>query len=599
MKGKIIIVLFIGILIGIGAAHFILPSVETAGENIQESQKQLYSCGMHPEVISEEPGNCPICGMKLTPIKNTGKAMDQGEVSKQEKDSKILYWRAPMDPTEIYGKPGKSKMGMDLVPVYEGDEAGGLGSISIDGSIQQNMNLRIAEVERRDLTNAIRAYGKVTYAEDKKYSVNTKITGWIERLYLNTTGERVRKGQPLLEIYSPELVATQEEFILALKNQERSLSSPFEDMQRNAQKMVDLARNRLELWDISQSEIDEIEKTGKTKRTILLRSQVSGIVLHKEVNEGDKVGPGMDLFHIVDLSKVWVEASVYESELSQIDIGQKVELEMDHISGENLEGTVDFIYPFLDHKSRANNLRIVFNNPDLRLKPEMYATVWIYEHTLEDTLAVPTEAIIHSGTRKIVFVAKEGGKFEPREVKTGIESDEGYIQVLSGLFEDEKVVVSGQFLLDSESRTREAIVKMRADQKQKKDEAEPENSSQNQHEHSMTPGSSTTRVSSETEGHDHEPASEEHSQESQIQSSEERISVQLYACPMHPEFITSDPDASCPECGMRLVNIEELEDEIDLEKVKFYTCPMHPDFLTTDENGRCPECGMKLVKKKK
>lgn len=599
MKGKMFMILSIGIFIGLGAAYFILPSIKTTGENVQENKEQLYSCGMHPEVISEEPGNCPICGMKLTPIKNTEQVMDKGGESKQANDRKILYWRAPMDPTEIYDKPGKSKMGMDLIPVYEGDEAGGAGSIIIDGSIQQNMNLRTAEVERRDLANVIRAYGKVTYAEDKKYSINTKISGWVERLYINTTGEKVRKGQPLLEIYSPELVATQEEFILALKNQKKSESSPFENMQRNAQKMVDLARNRLELWDISRSEIDKIEKNGQTQRTILLRAQVSGIVLHKAVNEGDKVGPGMDLFHIIDLSKVWVEASLYESELPLVDVGQRVELELDHLAGEKLVGKVDFIYPFLDQKSRANNIRIVFNNPDLKLKPEMDASVWIYGSIHEGILAIPAEAIIHSGTRKVVFVAKEEGKFEPREVKIGTESNEGYVEILSGLFEDEKVVVSGQFLLDSESRTREAIAKMRAAQAQDIDKGEPENSSQDQHEHTMNLDKSTKEVSSEADRHKHEPTADAHSQESQVQSSEEKISVQLYACPMHPEFITSDPDASCPECGMRLVKIEELEEKIDLEKVEFYTCPMHPDFLTTDKDTRCPECGMKLVKKKK
>lgn len=599
MKGKMFGILFIGIFIGLGAAYFILPSIKTSGENVRENIKQLYSCGMHPEVISEEPGNCPICGMKLTPIKITEQVMDQGEKSKQEKDRKILYWRAPMDPTEIYDKPGKSKMGMDLIPVYEGDEAGGAGSITIDGSIQQNMNLRTVEVERRDLTNVIRAYGKVSSAEDKNYSINTKISGWVERLYIDTTGEKVDKGQPLLEIYSPELVSTQEEFILALKNQKKYKSSPFEDIRQNAEKMVDLARNRLELWDISPNEIDEIEKTGQIKKTILLRSQESGIVLHKAVNEGDKVGPGMDLFHIVDLSKVWVEASVYESELPQVKVGQKVELELDHLSGEKLTGTVDFIYPFLDQKSRSNNVRIVFNNPDLKLKPEMYATVWIYGRTSENAIAVPSEAIIHSGTREVVFVAKEAGKFEPREVKTGTESDDGYIEVLSGLFEDEKVVVSGQFLLDSESRTREAIAKMRADQKQKMDEGKPEESSQDKNATGMIMDERSQEAASEAEMHQHESASDKHSQEIKVLSSEEKVAVQLYACPMHPEFITSDPDASCPECGMRLVKIEELKDKIDLDKIEFYTCPMHPDFLTTDKNARCPECGMKLEKKKK
>ena len=228
----------------------------------------------------------------------------------------------------------------------------------------------------------------------------------------------------------------------------------------------------------------------------------------------------------------------------------------------------------------------------------MNATVWIYGSTHEDVLSVPAEAVIHSGTRKVVFVAKEEGKFEPREVKIGIESSEGYVEILSGLLEDEKVVVSGQFLLDSESRTREAIAKMRAAQKQKINEALPENLNQDQHEHTMTSDTSSKELSLDAKGNEHEHVAENSSGETKVLLSEEKDIVQLYACPMHPEFITSDPDTSCPECGMRLVKIEELEEKIDLEKVEFYTCSMHPDFLTTDKNARCPECGMKLEKKK-
>ncbi len=563
MKAKIFIILFIGILIGAAATYFIAPMVKTSGGEIPEGDEQLYSCGMHPEVISDKPGNCPICGMKLTPIKST--AQDTGQ--KQTGERKILYWRAPMDPTEIYEKPGKSKMGMDLVPVYEGDEAGGAGSITIDGALQQNMNLRVANVERRDISTVIRVYGKVTYAEDKEFSVNTKISGWIEKLYVNTTGQRVRKGQPLLEIYSPELVSTQEEYLLALKNHEQLSSSPYESIRNNAEKMLTLAQDRLEYWDISETEIDNIKETGKSRRTILLKSQTTGIVTHKAVVEGDKVGPGMNLFHIADLSEIWVEASVYESELPLIEVGQKAELELDHVMGQKLEGKVDFIYPYLDQKSRANNVRLVFDNKNLLLKPDMYATVRITSHAASDSLAIPSEAVIHSGKRKIVFVTTGDGKFEPREVRIGVESDDGYIGIVSGLFDGEQVVVSGQFLLDSESQTREAIAKMRAAQAQRSQEA------------------SIEEVKGSAESHE----TVEHSHD---------IQEHLYACPMHPEFITSDPNAKCPECGMNVVKAEELGDKVDLEKAEFYTCPMHPDFLTTDKNARCPECGMKLEKRK-
>ena len=574
MKAKIFIVLFVGILIGAAATYFIAPMARTAGSEIQEEGKQLYSCGMHPEVISDKPGNCPICGMKLTPIKSTAQDTGQVQTGESAKDRKILYWRAPMDPTEIYDKPGKSKMGMDLIPVYEGEEAGGAGSITIDGALQQNMNLRVAKVERRDISNVIRVYGSVTYAEDKEFSVNTKISGWIEKLYVNTTGQRVQKGQPLLEIYSPELVSTQEEYLLALNNYEKLASSPYESVRNSAKKMLTLSRDRLEYWDISKAEIDKIEKTGQSRRTILLKSQIAGVVTHKAVVEGDKVGPGMDLFHIVDLSKIWVEASVYETELPLIEVGQKAEVELDHVMGQKLQGKVDFIYPYLDQKSKANNVRLVFDNPDLLLKPGMYTTVRIYSHAASDSLAIPSEAVIHSGKRKIVFVTKGDGKFEPREIKIGAESDDGYLQIISGLFDHEEVVVSGQFLLDSESRTREAIAKMRATQAQRAQE------------------SSKEEEKGEHESHDMKPDVKPHEGHTEMETP-------FYACPMHPKFITTDPNAKCPECEMNVVKIEELGDKVDLEKAEFYTCPMHPDFLTTDKNGRCPECGMKLEKAKK
>ncbi len=572
MKTKIILILVVGILIGAVATYVVVPKAKTMDTMAQDEGKQLYSCGMHPEVISDEPGDCPICGMKLTPIKSSVQA-GTGEPGQKRK---VLYWQAPMDPTEIYEEPGKSKMGMDLVPVYEGDEAGGAGSILIDGSVQQNMNLRLAKVEQRTISNVIRAYGKVTYAQDKQFSVNTKISGWIEKLYVNTTGQKIRRGEPLLEIYSPQLISTQEEYLLALNNLEKLGSSPYESIRTNAKKMVSLAKNRLEYWDIPKAEIENLDNTGKVRRTILLRSQVAGVVTHKGVVEGDKIGPGMDLFHIADLSEVWVEVAVYESELPLIKEGQRAELELDHIQGKTLEGKVNFIYPYLDKKAKVNNVRLVFNNADSSLKPEMFATVRIYAQVADDSTAIPTEAIIHSGVRKLVFVTKGDGKFEPREVKLGAESDDGFTQILSGLFMDEMVVVSGQFLLDSESQTREAIAKMRAAQTQRAVEVSTEGETEHSHIEEA-----------------------EHTHEAETHAMQEMNPEKLYACPMHPGFITTDPEARCPDCGMKLVSVTELEGKVDLENAEFYTCPMHPEFLSTDPDGRCPECGMKLEKVKK
>ncbi len=595
MKTKTLFILVAGILIGASSVYFLMPKPQAGDAGSADQAKQLYSCGMHPEVISDKPGNCPICGMKLTPIKGTGPDRSATTAAAPKGERKVLYWRAPMDPTEIYDQPGKSKMGMDLVPVYEGEEAGGAGSITIEPAVEQNMNLRTAPAERRDISVVIRAFGKVTYAQDREFSVNTKVGGWIEKLYINTVGQSVRKGDPALEIYSPELVSTQEEYLLALKNKEKLAESPYESIRRNAARLLAVARDRLAYWDISESEIDEIERSGRVRRTLLLKSPVNGIVTHKAVVEGDKVMPGMDLLHIADLSRVWVEAAVYESEIPLLERGQKAELELDYLPGKKLEGKVAFIYPYLDKKAQANNVRLIFANPAGTLKPDMSATVRIVAPAIKEALAVPSEAVLHSGSRDIVFVARGDGTFEPREVKTGVESDDGFVQVLSGLFDSDTVVVSGQFLLDSESRTREAIAKMRASR-----ESETVGSAMK-----MSPSDTETKMKEGRAGAQEvptemavPPAPEKADHVHEKKKATVDIS-QLYACPMHPEFLTTDPKARCPECGMALVPAKSLGDQVSLEKAEFYTCPMHPEFLTTDPEGKCPECGMNVEKVKK
>ncbi|MBL7074453.1 efflux RND transporter periplasmic adaptor subunit [candidate division KSB1 bacterium] len=429
----------------------------SASHQHEESGKQLYSCGMHPQVIMDKPGNCPICGMKLTPIKGTG-----GEGSRATKERKIKYWVAPMDPTYISDRPGKSPMGMDLVPVYEGEAEESGSIIRIDPVIVQNMGVKTQRVKRMDLRRKIRTVGRVDYDEKKLYRINTKISGWLEKLYVNYTGQVVKKGEPLLEIYSPELVTTQEEFLLALRNRELLGPSSFKEISQGAQELLESTRRRLKYWDIPDEQIKQLEEGGKISKTMTLVAPVTGVVVHKNAEEGLHVMPGMDLYRIADLSTVWVYVDIYEYELPWVKVGQRVEMELSYTPGKVYRGNVIYIYPYLDPKTRTAKVRLEFANPGMRLKPDMYANIKIQPVAARDVAVVPEEAVIHSGERTLVFLAKGEGRFESRDVTLGLEGEGGYYEVLEGLEEGDVIVTSAQFLLDSESKLQEAIQKMLA-----------------------------------------------------------------------------------------------------------------------------------------
>jgi len=329
-------------------------------------------------------------------------------------------------------------------------------------------------------------------------------------------------------------------------------------------------KRRLELWDISDQEIDRLKQSGLVKRNTVLRSPVNGYLIHKAVVEGDKVGGNNmpHLFLIADLSKVWVEATVYESELALLKKGQKANLQLDFMQNQAFEGTVDFIYPYLDPKTRSAHIRLKFDNPDLMLKPDMNVTVNIVAEVASHTMAIPVEAIIRTGIRNLVFVKQDGGLYEPREIKLGPESDDGFVQVKGGLLLGESIVTSGQFLLDSESQTREAIAKIRAAKENKQRD--------------------TSKMKMEQPDDSKKTNLELHEHNAELELDQKK----MYTCPMHPEFMTSDPDARCPFCGMKLNAMAKMENTD-----KLYTCTMHPEYVTTESQDRCPICEMRLVEK--
>ena len=374
------------------------------------------------------------------------------EISSETKKGKILYWRAPMNPTEIYEKPGKSAMGMDLVPVYE-DDMTDQKAVKIDPVIQQNMGVRIAKVKKGPLIHTVRTYGHITPDETLTAQVNLKTSGWIEKLFVDFTGKYVQKGEPLFEIYSPDLVAAQEEYLVAHRALKRMRGGTGKDL------MVS-SRRRLLYFDVPESEIEAIEKSEKVKKTLMIRSPLSGFVIERKAEEGSYIKAGTKVFQIADLSRVWVDAHIYEYELSWIAKGQMAEMTQPYLPGRIFKGTVAYVYPYLQPKTRDLVIRLVFQNPDMDLKPEMYADIRIETVLKGEGLMVPSEAVIRTGQRNVVFVSAGQGKFMPRDVILGPALDHEQVQVLAGLAAGESVVVSGQFLLDSESNLKEAVQKM-------------------------------------------------------------------------------------------------------------------------------------------
>jgi len=375
---------------------------------------------------------------------------------------KIKYWAAPMDPTYIRNEPGKSPMGMDLVPVYaeDGEEKEPASTIRIDPVTIQNMGVRLGRVKRKPLSKYIRAFGNITYDERLIYTVNTKFNGWIEKLYVNFIGETVKKGQPLFEIYSPELVTAQEEYLLALQQNRDLKDSSYARIREGAQRLLKASHTRLRYWDLSEKQIKKIENTGNVQKTLTIYSPTRGVVIKKNAFQGHYVKAGQHQYEIADLSKVWVDVDIYEYEFPWVRKGMPAKMELSYIPGKVFNGNVLFVYPFLTAKTRTARLRLEFPNADYQLMPDMYANVTLESAIVGDSLVIPQEAVIDSGVRKIVFVALGKGKFQPREVKLGVEGNDNEFQVLEGLQENEEIVISAQFMLDSESRLREAIQKM-------------------------------------------------------------------------------------------------------------------------------------------
>lgn len=379
---------------------------------------------------------------------------------------KVLYWVDPMHPTYKSDKPGTAPdCGMELVPVYEdGSPAGtaepvaGYAPISLSLERQQAIGVRVGKAERQDLTKAIRTVGHVTFDETQLYKVHAKFEGWVEHLYVDYTGKPVRKGQPLLSIYSPDLLATQQEYLLAVRARQQLGNSANPDISGATSGLYESARQRLLLWDIRPSDIERLERTGNPEKALTLYSPVGGFVLAKNAVEGARVMPSDSLFEIASLHHVWVLADIYESETAFVSVGQRARMTLSYRPGRTWTGRVTFIAPVLDEKTRTVKVRLEFLNLDGTLKPEMYADVTL-ERPLGRVVTVPEAAVLLTGTRAIVLVSKGDGRFEPREVRIGAKVDSSY-EIRAGIQPGEEIVTQANFLIDSESRLKAALSAM-------------------------------------------------------------------------------------------------------------------------------------------
>ena len=418
---------------------------------------------MNPQHRYDKPGKAPD-GMDLVPMyadQATPPAANASASTAPKGGGKILYWYDPMHPQYKADKPGKAPdCGMNLVPKYADEQAAGMapGSVMISADKQQLIGVRTAVVKRETLARDVRTTGQVIADETKIAHVHVKINGFIEKVFVDYVGQLVKKGQPLFTLYSPDLVSTQEEYLIAKRGEKTLGASPFAEVAQGSQSLLRSTRERLKLWDISDEQIKKLDETGEVSRTLTFYSPIAGFVTDRKAFPNTSVNPDTELYTVSDYSTIWVNADIFEYEVPFVRIGQHAEMQLSYYPGKKWNGRVSFIYPTVDPATRTVKVRVEFSNTDFQLKPQMFADVQL-KVGYGNQIVIPQEAVLDSGHEQTVFIAHAGGYFEPRKITTGAKMD-GKVVVLSGLKAGETVVTSGNFLIDSESRLRSATGSM-------------------------------------------------------------------------------------------------------------------------------------------
>jgi len=424
---------------------------ETAAEHAEKHQDPTYVCPMHPQIIKNQAGSCPICGMDLVEVEVEQAEKEPVQVSTMsKKEKKILYWVAPMDANYRREKPGKSPMGMDLVPVYASEEdksskKKGKISVKIDPVVVNNLGVQISKVKQGDLSRELDTVAYVEYNEDNLSHVHQLSDGWIEKLYIKALGEQVNKGDLLYAIYSPELINAQEDYLLSLKNKFKRVEKA--------------SKERLYSLGFIPSQIKRLKNSQKIQRTLKIYAKHKGIVTDLRIREGMYVKPQTIIMTLADLSSVWLMAEIYEKQASWVKNNDNVKVTLQSYPGQHWDSKVGYIYPEMDKQSRTIKVRIPMSNPEQLFKLNMYAKVKIYTEKKSNVLYIPTQSLIRSGNENRVIIQTAAGKFSPRTVEPGMESN-GNIEIKSGLDKDEQVVVSGQFLIDSEASLKASLLRL-------------------------------------------------------------------------------------------------------------------------------------------